>query len=45
MFLLNLVPILGFLIEPLFFFSTVDGKRLGDKAAKTIVIEVNNKQL
>lgn len=45
MFLLNLVPILGFLIEPLFFFSTVDAKRLGDKAAKTIVINVNNKQL
>jgi len=43
MFLLNLVPILGFLIEPLFFISTVDGKRLGDKAAKTIVIEINKK--
>ncbi|MCT4591600.1 MAG: RDD family protein [Carboxylicivirga sp.] len=40
MALLNFVPMVGTFIEPIVLLTAKDGKRLGDKAAKTIVIEV-----
>jgi uncharacterized RDD family membrane protein YckC len=40
MALLNLVPMVGSFIEPIVLLVSNDGKRLGDKAAKTVVIEL-----
>lgn len=37
--LLGIVPIIGNLIEPIMIFATDDGRRLGDRAAKTMVID------
>jgi uncharacterized RDD family membrane protein YckC len=39
MFLLNLVPYIGWLIEPIVLLSAAGGRRLGDSAAGTQVIE------
>ena len=41
LFALNLVPVVGWLIEPIFALSDPDGRRLGDRAANTQVIEVS----
>lgn len=41
MLLLNFVPLVGSFIEPIVLLASSDGKRLGDKAAKTIVVEIN----
>jgi uncharacterized RDD family membrane protein YckC len=38
MFLLNLVPYLGWLIEPVVLLAAAGGRRLGDSAAGTQVI-------
>lgn len=37
--LLGIVPFIGNLIEPIMVFATNDGRRLGDRAAKTMVID------
>lgn len=37
--LLGLVPVIGSLIEPIMVLATNDGRRLGDRAANTMVIE------
>jgi uncharacterized RDD family membrane protein YckC len=39
--LLGIVPIVGWLIEPIMVLSNEDGRRLADKAANTQVIEIN----
>jgi uncharacterized RDD family membrane protein YckC len=41
MFLLNLVPYIGWLIEPIVLLSAAGGRRLGDSAAGTQVIEAS----
>jgi uncharacterized RDD family membrane protein YckC len=41
MFLLNLVPYVGWLIEPIVLLSAAGGRRLGDSAAGTQVIEAS----
>lgn len=40
--LINIIPFIGWLIEPILILSTEDGRKLGDKAANTQVIEKNN---
>ncbi len=40
--ILLIIPLLGWLIEPLMVIMTIDGRKLGDKAANTQVIEKNN---
>jgi len=42
LFALNLVPLVGWLIEPIFALSDPDGRRLGDKAANTQVIRTDD---
>jgi uncharacterized RDD family membrane protein YckC len=42
MFLLALIPFVGWLVEPIVTLATDDGRRLGDKAADTMVIEKKN---
>lgn len=37
--LLGIVPFIGNLIEPIMVFATNDGRRLGDRAAKTMVVD------
>ncbi|MDD4118812.1 MAG: RDD family protein [Kiritimatiellae bacterium] len=37
--LLGIIPIVGWLIEPIIVLASEDGRRLGDKAANTQVIE------
>ena len=39
--LLNIIPFIGWLIEPIMVFVTEDGRRLADKTANTQVIEKN----
>jgi uncharacterized RDD family membrane protein YckC/predicted nucleic acid-binding Zn ribbon protein len=43
MVLLNFIPFVGALIEPIVLFASDNGKRLGDRAAKTLVVEIENK--
>lgn len=38
--LLGIVPIVGWLVEPIMVISTVDGRRLADKVAGTIVVKL-----
>lgn len=38
--LLNLVPFIGWLIEPIMVIATSDGRRLADKAAGTMVVNI-----
>lgn len=40
-FLLNIIPFIGFLIEPIMIIMTSDGRRLADKVAGTIVVNAN----
>jgi len=40
MTLVNMIPFVGWLIEPIMVLATEDGRRLGDKAANTQVIDV-----
>jgi uncharacterized RDD family membrane protein YckC len=42
LFALNLVPVVGWLIEPIFALSDPDGRRLGDRAANTQVIRTSD---
>jgi len=42
LFAVNLVPVVGWLIEPIFVLSDPDGRRLGDKAADTQVIRTSD---
>jgi uncharacterized RDD family membrane protein YckC len=42
LFALNLVPVVGWLIEPIFALADPDGRRLGDKAANTQVIRTSD---
>jgi uncharacterized RDD family membrane protein YckC len=42
LFALNLVPVVGWLVEPIFVLSDPDGRRLGDKAADTQVIRTSD---
>jgi uncharacterized RDD family membrane protein YckC len=42
MFLLGIIPFVGWLIEPIIVLAAEDGRRLGDKAANTQVIESRN---
>jgi uncharacterized RDD family membrane protein YckC len=42
MFLLNLVPYVGWLIEPMVLLSAAGGRRLGDTAAGTQVIKLSD---
>ncbi|WP_316815822.1 RDD family protein [Pedobacter nyackensis] len=39
--LISLVPVIGSLIEPIMALATNDGRRLGDRAANTMVIDKN----
>jgi uncharacterized RDD family membrane protein YckC len=39
--LLSLIPIVGWLIEPIVALASDDGRRLGDRVANTQVIEVS----
>jgi len=41
-FVLNIVPLVGFFIEPVMAIAAEDGRRLGDRAAGTQVIPVNS---
>ncbi|HKW10167.1 MAG TPA: RDD family protein [Gemmatimonadaceae bacterium] len=41
LFFLNVIPILGWLVEPIAVLTTDDGRRLGDRAAGTQVVEVS----
>lgn len=41
--LINLVPFIGWLIEPIMVLATSDGRRLADKAAGTMVVNINKK--
>ncbi|MFI5405469.1 MAG: RDD family protein [Nitrososphaerales archaeon] len=40
--LLAIIPFIGWLIEPIMVIATDDGRKLGDKAANTQVIEIKN---
>jgi|TARA_B100001971_G_C18086690_1_gene481302 uncharacterized RDD family membrane protein YckC len=40
MILLGIIPFIGWLIEPIIVLSTKDGRRLGDRAANTQVVEI-----
>jgi uncharacterized RDD family membrane protein YckC len=40
MTLINIVPFIGWLVEPIIVLASADGRRLGDKAANTQVIEM-----
>jgi uncharacterized RDD family membrane protein YckC len=42
MFLLNLVPYVGWLIEPIVLLAAAGGRRLGDNAAGTQVIQASD---
>lgn len=42
LFAVNLVPIVGWLIEPIFALADPDGRRLGDRAANTQVIQTSD---
>lgn len=39
LFFLQMIPIVGWLVEPIFMLASKDGRRLGDRAAGTQVIE------
>jgi len=41
LFFLNVIPILGQLVEPIMVLSSNDGRRLGDRAAGTQVVDVS----
>ena len=41
--LINLIPFIGWLIEPIMVLATPDGRRLADKAAGTMVVNINKK--
>ena len=41
LFVVNLVPVVGWLIEPIFVLASDDGRRLGDRAANTQVIDAS----
>lgn len=43
MMLVNIIPFVGWLIEPIMVIATEDGRRLGDRVANTQVIDVQNK--
>jgi uncharacterized RDD family membrane protein YckC len=40
-FFLNVIPILGQLVEPITVLTSDDGRRLGDRAAGTQVVDVS----
>ena len=40
--LVAIIPFVGWLIEPIMVLATEDGRKLGDKAANTQVIDKNN---
>ena len=40
--LIGIIPFVGWLIEPIMVLATEDGRKLGDKAAKTQVIDKKN---
>jgi len=42
LFFLQMFPIVGWLVEPIFIVASDDGRRLGDRAADTQVIDVND---
>jgi len=42
LFAVNLIPVVGWLLEPIFVLSDPDGRRLGDKAADTQVIRTSD---
>jgi len=42
--LVAIIPFVGWLIEPNMVLATEDGRKLGDKAANTQVIDKNNFQ-
>ena len=44
LFLLQLIPLVGWLIEPIVAMASEDGRRLGDRAAGTQVIDANQYQ-
>lgn len=39
---LNMIPLFGWIVEPILVLSTDDGRRIGDRAADTMVIEVSD---
>lgn len=41
-FFLQMFPIVGWLVEPIFIDTSDDGRRLGDRVANTQVIDVND---
>jgi uncharacterized RDD family membrane protein YckC len=44
LFFLQLIPVIGWLVEPIVALASEDGRRLGDRAAGTQVIEVRDYQ-
>ena len=38
--IVGIIPFIGWLIEPIIVLSTKDGRRLGDRAANTQVVEI-----
>ena len=44
LFFLQMIPVVGWLVEPIVMLSSKDGRRLGDRAAETQVIEVSEYQ-
>ena len=44
LFFLQMIPLVGWLVEPIVMLSSKDGRRIGDRAADTQVIEVSEYQ-